>query len=811
MSNTKSYEEFLASKRVIDQPTGFNPGELHERLFDFQRDIVRWALRRGRAAVWADCGLGKTFQQLEWARRVALHTKKPVLILAPFGVVEQTHKEGISFGIPCNAVESQDDIRKTICPDGHPYKGVFITNYEKLHKFDPSIFAGVALDESSILKSLDGKTRNQLVEGFRSTPFKSAWTATPAPNDFMELGNHAEFLGVMTMAEMLSMFFVHDGGDTSKWRLKGHAEQDFWRWLASWAVNIRKPSDLGYDDGDFILPPMEYIEHIVSTDISKTGMLIPMEAGSLTERRDARRESIEERCERAAKIVGSTSESTIIWCGLNSEQDHISELLGDGCVSIQGSTPDHKRIELCNRWTSGEVQTLVTKGSIFGWGMNWQHCSNVIYCGLSDSFEEIYQTVRRSWRFGQKKKVRAHIVISDREGSVLANIKRKQSDAETMAEQMVKHMSTLNIENIKGTERTSSAYTEGVEEGKRFKIYLGDCVEKIKEIPDESVGFSVYSPPFASLYTYSASERDMGNCKDDGEFFAHYKFLISEMFRVTKPGRLSSVHCWNLPTSKARDGYIGIRDFRGEIIRAHINSDAADFHAVIDRLRVRQKTAFEARDMTRYEDLQHTIFKLEKELVEYSTKQGGFIFHSEVCIWKDPVTAMQRTKALGLLHKQMVKDSCMSRQGIPDYLVTFRKPGENPDPVSGELDRWIGDDSFHSDGRLSIDLWQRYASPVWMDINPSRTLQKESAREEADERHICPLQLDVIERAMELWSNPDDVVLSPFTGIGSEGYVALKNQRRFVGIELKPSYFRQAVANCRIAEETQNHQHEMFQ
>ena len=279
--------------------------------------------------------------------------------------------------------------------------------------------------------------------------------------------------------------------------------------------------------------------------------------------------------------------------------------------------------------------------------------------------------------------------------------------------------------------------------GNCWHAYHGDCVEVIQSIPDNSVGFSIYSPPFANLYTYSNSERDMGNCSDNAEFMEHYKFLISQKLRVTKPGRLTSVHCMNLPTSKTKHGYIGIEDFRGQIIKAH--------------------------------------------------QDAGWIYHSEVCIWKDPVTAMQRTKALGLLHKQIVKDSCMSRQGIPDYVCTFRKPGENQDPVSGELETWAGDDSFKSEGRLSIDLWQRYASPVWMDINPSRTLQRKSARDEKDERHICPLQLDVIERCLLLWSKQSDVVLSPFMGIGSEGYVSLQLGRKFIGIELKDSYFSQAV------------------
>jgi hypothetical protein len=259
----------------------------------------------------------------------------------------------------------------------------------------------------------------------------------------------------------------------------------------------------------------------------------------------------------------------------------------------------------------------------------------------------------------------------------------------------------------------------------------------VRAMEAESIHYSVFSPPFASLYTYTNSERDMGNSRDYGEFHEHFGYLVDELYRVLKPGRLVSFHCMNLPTSKVTHGYIGIRDFRGDMIR---------------------------------------LFE-----------QRGFIFHSEVCIWKDPVTAMQRTKALGLLHKQLKKDSCMSRQGIPDYLVTMRKPGENPERVS------------HTNDSFPVEVWQRYASPVWMDINPSDTLQYRSAREHNDERHICPLQLDVIRRALKLWSNPGDVVLSPFAGIGSEGYVALEQGRRFVGIELKGSYFRQSVANLKAA------------
>lgn len=287
--------------------------------------------------------------------------------------------------------------------------------------------------------------------------------------------------------------------------------------------------------------------------------------------------------------------------------------------------------------------------------------------------------------------------------------------------------------------------------GKHWAMYEGDCVELIRDLPDDSIHFSIYSPPFASLFVYSDSERDMGNCSSDEEFFQHYGYLVEEQLRVTKPGRLCSVHCMQLPSTKQHNGYIGIRDFRGEIIRTFV--------------------------------------------------ERGWIYHSEVCIWKDPVTAMQRTKAIGLLHKQIVKDSCMSRMGLADYVCTFRKPGINPEPVAGEFTYYVGDDPPKQIRHLSIDIWQKYASPVWSDIDQSDTLNYRMARDSKDERHICPLQKQVIERCLQLWSNPGDTVLSPFAGIGSEGYMSVKLKRRFIGFELKPSYFKYACKHLKEAEQ----------
>ena len=721
------YQEFLKRKATSDPATGLKEvPQLNPALFDFQRDITGWALRRGRAAVFADCGMGKTPMQLEWAR----HIPGNVLILAPLAVAAQTVREGEKFGVTVRYARQQSDVQP----------GVTIANYEMLEHFDASYFTGIVLDESSILKSYDGKTRTTIINTFKQTPFRLACTATPAPNDYMELGNHAEFLGVMSRVEMLSMFFVHDGGETQKWRLKGHAESEFWKWLASWAVCIRKPSDLGYDDGDFTLPELVMHQITVKIDDPSDGFLFPVEASTLQERLRARRDTIAERIAHCATVVNGTDEPFLVWCNLNDESAGLKSAIA-GAVEVKGADSNEHKEKAMMGFTAGDVRCLVTKPSIAGFGMNWQHCNNMAFVGLSDSYEQFYQAVRRCWRFGQKKPVNVYVITAETEGAVVANIKRKEADAMKMAENMVEHMKDLNADAVRGMSREKAGYARDVASGDGWTLHLADCVEVAQELPSDSLHYSIYSPPFASLYTYSNSDRDMGNCKDDDEFMTQYRFMVKELYRATMPGRLVSFHCMNLPTSKQNHGYIGIRDFRGELIRLH--------------------------------------------------EEEGWIFHSEVCIWKDPVTAMQRTKALGLLWKQLKKDSCMSRQGIPDYLVTMRKPGENPERVS------------HTEDGFPVQVWQKYASPVWMDINPSDTLAYREARENDDERHICPLQLQVIERGIELWSNPGDTVFSPFAGIGSEGYMAIKMGRKFIGAELKASYWQQACKNMGQAKREQ--------
>ena len=719
------YEEFLASKRIAQKPNGFEPQNLNPFLFDFQCDIVTWACRKGRAAIFADCGMGKTIMQLSWAEQVHAHEGGQILIVAPLAVAAQTCREGATFGIEVNKARNADELQD----------GINITNYEMLQHFEGVDFSGVVLDESSILKSYTGAIRNQIISMFKFTPFKLACTATPSPNDYMELGNHSEFLGCMDRSEMLAMFFIHDGGDTSKWRLKGHAASKFWDWVSSWACMITKPSDLGYDDGDFELPELRINTHVIESGMNQDGRLFAVTETTLSEQQKARRNTIEIKADMIAQYVNSSDDSWLIWCDLNAESEHLALSIQDA-IEVRGSDSAEHKEDAMLGFADGKYRVLVTKPSIAGFGMNWQHCHKIAFCGMSHSYEQFYQAVRRCWRFGQTQEVDVEIFITDLEQSIVENVLRKKNDSEEMRIEMLARTSKIRDDEEK-TSRDASEYIEDDKHGAGWTMLLGDCVKRIREIESDSIGFSVFSPPFASLYTYSNSDRDMGNSKTDEEFAEHFKYLVSELYRVMMPGRLVSFHCMNLPMSKERDGAIGIKDFRGDLIRM-------------------------------FQDV-------------------GFIYHSEVTIWKDPVTAMQRTKAIGLLNKQKNKDSSISRQGIPDYLVTMRKPGDNPKPIT------------HTNDDFPISVWQKYASPVWMDINPSNTLQYRAARENSDERHICPLQLDVIERAIKLWSNPGDLVLSPFGGIGSEGYIAVKDGREFIGIELKKSYFDLACKNLDAA------------
>lgn len=719
---TMDYEALLARKRATLDDAGIvvSPSDIHPAAKPHQRAIIAWACRKGRAAIFADTGLGKTLMLLEWARMINERT----LVLAPLSVARQIVREAARWGITARYVREQAQVGD----------GINVTNYEMLPHFDPAAFGAVVLDESSILKALDGETRKRLTAAFAQTPYRLCCTATPAPNDITEIGNHAEFLGVLSVAHMRARFFVHDNDKSQDWRLKGHAEQAFYRWLASWAMSVRRPSDLGFDDTGYILPPLTVVPRWVASDYVPEGQLFFTELKGIQGRTQARRSTLHERVAAAATLVNASADPWLVWCGMNDESAALAAAI-PGAVEVTGSDTPERKAELLESFQDGAIRVLVTKPRIAGFGMNFQHCAHQVFVGLSDSFEAYYQCIRRSWRYGQQRPVEAHIVLSDLEEAIYHNVMRKESDAQQMMERLVQAVKDYEQQEIGTTTPPAPALLTDETRGDGWRLLLGDSTTRLHELESESIDLSVFSPPFSSLYTYSPDERDLGNSADADEFFAHFRLIIGELHRVTKPGRNVCVHVQQIAAQKGKDGYIGIKDFRGDVIRA-----------------------FEA---------------------------AGFILHGEVTVDKDPQAQAIRTKAKGLLFVQLHKDSSESRPALADYLLKFQRPGKNATPIRPDI---------------SNDDWISWARPVWYGISENDTLQYTTARDPEDERHICPLQLSFIERCVRLWSNAGETVLDPFNGIGSTGHVALKNGRHYIGIELKPSYYRIAAQNLRAAQ-----------
>ena len=452
-----AYLTFLDQKVRMAPAVGFDPVDslMPAAIKPFQRDIVTWACRRGRAAVFAGTGLGKTIQELTWAQQVTEHTGGRVLLFTPLAVAEQTVAEAAKFGI--DGVAYAKDEASISTP-------IVVTNYDRRQHFDPTDFAGVVLDESGIIKDHDSRTRNDLTEACRDVPYLLCGSATPAPNDWTELGQHAEFLNVMSAKEMLAMFFVHDGAVRAnaeeEWRLKRHAAADFWRWVASWSVMIRHPRDLGYDEPGYDLPPLDMRQVTVKASMAPAGgMLFPMQANTMQERLAARRDSIAERVAEAARLVAEAPDQPwLIWCNLNAEADALVKAI-PGAVNVQGSDAPELKSKRLLGFARGEPRIMVSKPSIAGRGMNWQHCSRMIFVGLNDSFEQLFQAVRRCWRFGQSKPVTAYLIASDMEGAVVANLRAKEAKYEAMAEAMVEHMRDLSTAAVRGGRVSTSTYS----------------------------------------------------------------------------------------------------------------------------------------------------------------------------------------------------------------------------------------------------------------------------------------------------------------------------------------------------------------
>lgn len=427
------YQEYIEAKMQTSQRVGIDHGPLSDVLFQWQRDLVSRALRRGRFCLFTDTGTGKTMMQLEWAR----HIPGRVLILAPLAVAEQTVREGAKLGMIPKYLRADDGETRIV-----------VANYEMLDHFDAADFDGIVLDESSILKAYDGKTRTAIIDAFAGTPYRLACTATPAPNDHMELGNHSEFLGEKTRAEMLAEFFCHDGGDTSQWRLKGHAEDIFWRWVCSWAAFMGRPSDLGYSDSDFQLPPLEMHEHVIGVDhlaARKSGMLFALQARGLNEQRAVRRGTADERVNMAVELANG-HQPAVIWCELNTESDALSRAINDS-VEVRGSDSHEDKHAALTGFSDGKHRVMVTKPKIAGFGLNWQHCNNVIFVGASHSFEQTYQAIRRCWRYGQTRPVHVHIIRAETEDEVVANYKRKEAQFSEMRVKMVEHTKNAMEQN----------------------------------------------------------------------------------------------------------------------------------------------------------------------------------------------------------------------------------------------------------------------------------------------------------------------------------------------------------------------------
>jgi len=444
------YEDFLKSKRFYIEPMGFEPYSLNPLLFQWQKDVITLAIKKGRFCLFTDTGTGKSAMQLEFASQVTSYTNRPVLILAPLAVTTQTKEEGIKFGYKVNICRTQKDV----------ISGINITNYDMLEHFDADVFSGIILDESGILKHFTSKTRKLIIDTFQKTPYKLACSATPAPNDYMELGNHAEFMGVMTRTEMLSTFFYHDGGETSKWVLKGHAEDKFWEWMSNWAIVIRKPSDIGYENEGYDLPPLNIQEIIVNSEIGELDgqlMLVTLIASTLTERRQARRDSIVDRCQMAIDLIkNDPKEQWLIWCDLNRESEMLTKLSGG--TEVKGADDREYKSEKLIGFTHRDFQIMVSKPSIAGFGMNWQQCHNMVFVGMSDSYEMMYQAVRRCWRFGQTKPVNVYIITSEAEGAVRDNIKRKENQAQEMFEKMAAYSKASIEKEVTKTYRETEEY-----------------------------------------------------------------------------------------------------------------------------------------------------------------------------------------------------------------------------------------------------------------------------------------------------------------------------------------------------------------
>lgn len=739
------YSEFLQSKIKIHKQTGFDIDEnsLSGYLYPFQKFLVKKSLHHGKYAIFADCGLGKTIMQLEWANKVASHTNGMVLIVCPLAIVAQTVLEAVKFGLNCSKYSNGESA------------GVFITNYEQVEKIDCSQFVGVVLDESSILKNYTGKYKQLIIESFNNTQYKLACTATPSPNDLNEIGNHSEFLNVLDSQDMRSKWFVRDEG-MNNYRLKFHAKKDFYAWISSWASMICKPSDLGFDDLGYNLPKLNQIDHCITTSAKiGSGLLFNQASINATNYNSELRETKEARLAKVIEICNNTDGPILIWIKHNDEGTYLEKHI-EGSVNVQGTDSNERKESNLLGFAQGKFRVLITKAKIAQFGMNFQNCSTQIFASIDFSFESYYQQIRRSYRYGQKNEVNIHVITTDTMENVVKTIEKKQRQFAEMQDEM-----NRNINNIKYGLLTDYERREFKNED--VLLIKGDSCIEVKSIPDNSVDLIVFSPPFSSLFTYSNYIHDMGNNESHADFFKQYDFLLKELYRILKPGRLMCCHTKDLGVYKNSSGYTGMYDFTREHTKAVIDMMPKDW--------VNDTTG------------KHTD----------SCQDAGFKLHSKITIWCDPVLEMQRTKTQRLLYKTVTSNSTKTGIGMAEYITIFKK-FDGSDESEWEPVTNLNKSNF------PLDTWQKWASPVWMDIKRTDVLNGKEGTDLGDEKHIAPLQLEVIHRLVNLYSNVGETVFTPFLGIGSEIYKSVENCRKGIGIELKDSYFDTAVKNVTNAQ-----------
>jgi DNA modification methylase/superfamily II DNA or RNA helicase len=729
------YDKFLASKKTFAQDVGkdIELGDIHPTLFPFQAAITKWAVKKGRAAIFADVGLGKTIMQLEWARQIGEVT----LILAPLAVAQQTVNEARKhLNMDVRYVRSQTDVKPDECR-------VYITNYEMLEHFDSAAFGAVILDESSLLKNYSGATKRAIITAFKNTPYKLCCTATPAPNDLLEIGNHAEFLNVMTSKQMISVFFIqNDRRDGQDFRLKRHAVDRFYEWLSSWAVALKKPSDIGdYDDTGYNLPELNLEVHYINSDYTPKGMLPGFGVGAIsaTDAKKVRRATIDARAAFTAPHINASSDQWIVWTALNDEADTLANLIPDS-INIHGSLPIESKVSGLMAFINQDVRVLNSKVSIAGMGVNMQQCANMLFFGVDYSWEGFYQAIGRIRRFGQlAKRINVVVVTTEQERPVYQAIVDKGIEAQAMTAELIARCKVHMQQNIQGVMDVNKDYSEKDISGKDWTMWLGDSCERMHAIPSNSVDLSIYSPPFADLFIFNHSARDLSNSLSHDEFMAHMQFIIAENLRITKPGRIIAVHIQDRKQTYVRDGKRGIFPLSDELIRAYV--------------------------------------------------AAGATFRARITIDKDPELVAIRTKDSDLMYGSAERNALKVAPVPPDYLLVFAKEGEADTPTKP---------TEHNE--LDFATWCKWARAIWYDVDETNVLPTRAAKGNDDERHIAPLQLGVIERAIKLWSNPGELVFSPFAGIGSEGWESLKNRRRFHGIELKKEYHDVACRNLRDAE-----------